>query len=155
MNIEQELSAEVVSHLDLSSFTQVPSGTPIFEVLNIMRDQQVSAVLVNKEEQLAGLFTERDVLTQVADEPSTWKLPVEEMMTASPQTLSPDAAVQEALHLMNAGHYRNVPVVDGNGGIVGVLSQNSIVKFLTDHYPREIYNLPPDPESIPRTREGA
>ena len=73
MNIEQELSAEVVSHLDLSSFTQVPSGTPIFEVLNIMRDQQVSAVLVNKEEQLAGIFTERDVLTQVAHEPSTWK----------------------------------------------------------------------------------
>jgi CBS domain-containing protein len=155
MSIEQDLGAEKVSHLDLTSFSQVSSGTPLLEVLSIMRDKQLSAVLVTEQDRLIGIFTERDVLSRVADEPSTWKLPVDDMMTGSPQTVSPDAMVQEALHLMNAGHYRNVPVVDGDGKVVGNLSQYSIVKFLTDQYPREIYNLPPDPESIPRTREGA
>ena len=155
MSIEQDLSAEKVSHLDLTSFAQVPSGTPILEVLSIMRDQQLSAVLVTEQDRLVGIFTERDVLSRVADEPSTWKLPVDDMMTASPQTVSPDAMVQEALQLMNAGHYRNVPVVDPDGRVVGNLSQYSVVKFLTDQYPREIYNLLPDPEAIPRAREGA
>ena len=155
MSIEQDLSAEKVSHLDLTDFSRVPSGTPILEVLGIMRVQQLSAVLVTEQDRLIGIFTERDVLSRVADEPSTWKLPVDNMMTDSPQTVSPEAIVQEALHLMNAGHYRNVPVVDRDGQVVGNLSQYSIVKFLTDHYPREIYNLPPDPEAIPRTKEGA
>jgi CBS domain-containing protein len=155
MSIERDLSVERVSRLDLSGFAQVSTGTPILEVLDIMRDQRLSAVLVTEEDRLVGIFTERDVLSRVADEASTWKLPVDDMMTFSPQTVSPDALVQEALRLMNAGHYRNVPVVDGDGAIVGNLSQYSIVQFLTDRYPREIYNLPPDPESIPRTPEGA
>ena len=103
MSIEQDLSAEKVSHLDLTSFAQVPSGTPILEVLSIMRDQQLSAVLVTEPDRLVGIFTERDVLSRVADEPSTWKLPADDMMTASPQSVSPDAMVQEALQLMPVG----------------------------------------------------
>ena len=76
-------------------------------------------------------------------------------MTSNPQVLTVDDTVSEALSLMSGGHYRNVPVLSESGQIVGNLSQHAVIRFLTDHFPREIYNLPPDPELIPRTREGA
>jgi CBS domain-containing protein len=155
MGIEQDLRRQPVSRLDLSGFVTVGIWTPVFEVLRLMREEHVNAALVEDDEGLAGIFTERDVLLKVADEPSMWKLPVGRVMTPSPQTVSPDTPIIEALRLMNAGHYRNLPVMDGAGKIVGNLSQYVIVHFLTDRFPLEIYNLPPDPELIPQTKEGA
>lgn len=155
MGIEQDLRRQKVSRLELSGFVTVKVWTPVFEVLRLMREEHVNAVLVEGDEGLAGIFTERDVLLKVADDPSMWKLPVGQVMTPSPQTVSPDTPIIEALRLMNAGHYRNLPVMDGAGKIVGNLSQYVVVHFLTDRFPLEIYNLPPDPELIPQTKEGA
>ena len=56
---------------------------------------------------------------------------------------------------MNAGHYRDVPIVDHYGGIEGNLPQHEIIRFLTDQFPEDIYNLPPDPDRIAQTKEGA
>ena len=76
-------------------------------------------------------------------------------MTVEPETVLPDDPVEKALRMMNAGHYRHVPVLDEEGKIVGTVTHNVLIRFLTDRFPREIYNLPPDPELIPKTREGA
>jgi CBS domain-containing protein len=155
MSIEQDLQTEKIAHLDLTGFAVVQSGTAISTVLQLMRENHISAVLVKSGERLVGIFTERDVLIRVADDFSTWDQPVDSVMTAEPQTVSLDERVGRALRLMNAGHYRNVPVLDASGALVGNLSQHVIIRFLTDRFPREIYNLPPDPEMIPKTREGA
>ncbi len=155
MGIEKDLRRQKVSRLDLSGFVTVRIWTPVFEVLRLMREDHIRSVLVEGDEGLAGIFTERDVLLKVADDPSMWKLPVGRVMTPSPQTVSPDTPIIESLRLMNAGHYRNLPVLDEAGKIVGNLSQYVIIHFLTDRFPQEIYNLPPDPDLIPQTKEGA
>lgn len=33
--------------------------------------------------------------------------------------------------------------------------QLGVIRCLTGRYPRDVYNLPPDPEAIPQTKEGA
>jgi hypothetical protein len=48
-----------------------------------------------------------------------------------------------------------VPILDGEGNVVGNLPQCELIRFLTDQYPREVYNLPPDPDRIATTKEGA
>ena len=125
------------------------------EALVRMRRSRVSAILVQNGNGLIGIFTERDVLLKVADNPSALDQVVDDLMTADPQTVTSDTSVGRALQLMNAGDYRNVPVRDQSGAVIGNLSQHAMITFLTDHFPREIYNLPPDPEMIPTTREGA
>ena len=120
-----------------------------------MREARVNVILVEGAEGgLVGIFTERDVLLKVADS-SKLDTQIESLMTPDPQVLTVEDPVSKALSLMTEGHYRNVPVLGENGEIVGNLSQHAVIRFLTDHFPREIYNLPPDPELIPRTREGA
>lgn len=155
MSFEEDLQAELVSHLDLEDFSRVQRQTPIENVLETMRREHLSAVLIEEDGVLVGIFTERDVLLKVADVPEVWDRPVEAFMTPAPQTLHKDNTVGQALRLMNEGHYRNVPVLDKQGHIAGNLSQKSIIRFLTDRFPRDIYNLPPDPEVVPQTKEGA
>ena len=156
MSIETDLQEENIGRLDLSGYASVQKGTVIREVLDIMRNQRVSAILVEEESgKLAGIFTERDVLNKVVDAPATWNETVETAMTPSPEALRSEEPVGHALRLMNAGHYRNVPILAEDGSVAGNLSQHAIIQFLTDRFPTEIYNLPPDPEIVARTREGA
>ena len=156
MSIETDLQEENIGRLDLSGYASVQKGTVIREVLDIMRNQRVSANFEEDESgKLAGIFTERDVQNKVVDAPATWKETVETAMTPSPETLGCEEPVGHALRLMNAGHYRNVPILAEDGSVAGNLSQHAIIQFLTDRFPTEIYNLPPDPEIVARTREGA
>ena len=156
MSVANDLHTAKISHLDLSSYVLVKPTASVSEVLNRMRENKVSAVLVEGDDgKLAGIFTERDALIKVVDDPSTWARSIDELMTTDPQTVSPEDSVGDALRMMNAGHYRNAPVLDADGSIMGNVEHHTMIRFLTDRFPREIYNLPPDPEQIPRTKEGA
>ena len=156
MSLAQDFETEKIIHLDLSEYAVVKREDSVSEVLDVMRRERVSAVLVEDGQgKLAGIFTERDVLLKVFDDATSLQQPVGSLMTTNPRTVTSEQTVGRALHLMNAGGYRNVPVLDENGGIVGNVSHRILIRFLTDRFPREIYNLPPDPELIPKTREGA
>lgn len=156
MRLVQALQEARISHLDLSGSVRVRPGAAVGDVLARMREARATVALVEDQRQrLVGIFTERDALLKVADDPAALSLAIDKLMTANPRVVSPDDRVGAALHFMNEGHFRNVPVLDAAGRIVGNLSQHAVIRFLTDHFPREVYNLPPDPELISRTREGA
>ncbi len=155
MSVEHDLQVELVSHLDLSRYAAVESSTPVSEVLKVMREQRRNCVLVTDAGRLLGIFTERDVLRKIVDSPNTWSRPIDEFMTPNPDTVRPDDLVARALELMNAGHYRNVPVVDEEGHVVGNVTHYALMTFLCDRFPEEIYNLPPEPDQIPKAPAGA
>ncbi len=156
MSSDLDFQYEKISRLDLTTYATARAGTSIAKTLALMRERRVSAVLVEDEaHRIVGIFTERDVLLKVAGEADAMDQSVDSVMTPQPQTLSPNDTVGHALQLMNKGHYRNVPVLDEDQGVVGNLSQHALITFLTDRYPREIYNLPPESDMIPQTREGA
>lgn len=156
MSSDLDFQHEKIARLDLTDYATAHAGTSISETLALMREHRVSAVLVEDDAQrVIGIFTERDVLLKVAGEASALEYNLDSVMTPRPQTLSPDDTVGHALQLMNKGHYRNVPVLGEDQVVVGNLSQHALTTFLTDRYPREIYNLPPESDMIPQTREGA
>ena len=150
-----DLEGEVVSHLDLSDYAAVGPDQTVAQVLQRMRQEQLSAVLVVDEGKALGIFTERDVLMRVAGAPATWSDPIQQHMTTEPIGVGPGDSLLDAVRRMNEGHFRNLPVLDEEGKPLGNLSQWSVIRYLTDRYPRDVYNLPPDPEAIPQTKEGA
>jgi CBS domain-containing protein len=155
MQIVEKLREVSVSRLDLSGFERCSAQTSVAEVLKLLRTAKVSAVLVVEGDVLIGVFTERDVLIKIAGNPDTWQQPVADFMTRDPQVMQPERSVNEALQLMEDGHYRNVPILDERGHVVGNLPQHEVIRFLTDQFPREVYNLPPDPNRVATTKEGA
>jgi CBS domain-containing protein len=76
-------------------------------------------------------------------------------MSSKPATLPNSATVGDAIRVMSEGGYRHLPVVDEAGRPHGVVAVHGIVRYLVDHFPETVYNLPPDPKSVPRAREGA
>jgi CBS domain-containing protein len=89
---------------------------------HIMQTARIGSVLVVEKDALVGIFTERDALFRVLAgglDPDRTK--VGEVMTADPQTISPDRPLVHALHLMHDGGFRHMPVVE-NGAPVGMVS---------------------------------
>lgn len=153
--IESQLLREPVQSLDLSDFCVVTADTPVRTVIARMRAvHQNCAIVVGQGTQVVGIFTDRDVLKKVVTAPETWDQPVEQVMTVRPQTIMPESPAGAALKMMDEGHYRNVPVVSEQGVLLGNLTHFSILRFLTEHFPQAVYNLPPDPTNFASERDG-
>jgi CBS domain-containing protein len=127
------------------------------QAIETMNREHVGCVLVRVEKRLVGIFTERDVLQQIADSRiDIDSATVESLMTRDPETLTLEDPISYALNRMTIGGFRHVPLVDDQGCPVGIVAMRSICEYLVDLFPREVLNLPPRPGlSISRTREGA
>jgi CBS domain-containing protein len=104
---------------------------------------------------LIGVLTERDVFGRIVGGTIDLNQPVEHLMTTEPKTLDLDDTIRDAIVLMQTGRYRNVPLVDGAGELVGVVRQSDIIKFLAESFPEELLNLPPRPNQRMKEPEGA
>jgi len=136
-----------------------PEAT-IREVMQLLRTQKGSSVLVCDDSGIVGIYTERDALASMnaaasgqADEMLDRQ--VTEVMTAKPVSVSTSTTVGDAIKQMSDGGYRNLPMIDEKNQPQGVIAVHGIVHYLVDHFPSTIYNLPPDPRSAPSQREGA
>ncbi|MCB0065267.1 MAG: CBS domain-containing protein, partial [Caldilineaceae bacterium] len=151
MTLESELRAEKVIHLDLSGFSTASAETPVHAVVARMRAEKHNVCLITADhDKLVGIFTDRDILTKVVDQPDVLTEPISNVMTPNPVTVTTDMSAADALRLMQRGHFRNLPVLDGAGKILGDMTHQSILDYLAARYPIEVLNLPPDPERFPR-----
>lgn len=142
--------------LELAPVVSVAPSATVAEAVQTMVTRRVGCLLVTENEELVGLFSERDVLTKVAAAAGTMdQAPISELMTKSPDTLSFDSPLVFALHRMSVGGYRHVPLLDAQKRPVAVVSMRDIVEHLVALYPNEVLNLPPEPEQVRwRGREG-
>ena len=56
--------------------------------------------------------------------------------------------------LMGEHRFYHIPLVDDRGELVNVISVRTLIRFLSEFYPTEVYNLPPRPDQVMRTPEG-
>ena len=80
--------------------------------------------------------------------------PVDAVMTGRPITVAPDLSAAEALWLMDDHHFRNLPVVDQQGQILGDMTYAAIIHYLAARYPVEVLNRPLRPEQYSDEAEG-
>ncbi len=160
-SVEAVLKESRLRFLRKSSPVVLPSDTSVGEVIRRLQGSQDGAALITESDgRLAGIFTERDYLDKiaVADKRArsrqSFDTPIERLMTRSPRTLTPDHTVGDAIQLMTQGGYRHIPVVEPDGRIYGLVSASDAVAFIAEHFPAEVFNLPPRFHQPIRTREG-
>jgi CBS domain-containing protein len=137
----------------------VRPGTSLAECLAAIRRTGTgdSVFVVDDSGRLAGVLTERDIFARLAGEdvaPIDLGQPVETLMTAKPHHLHLDETVREAIALMQTGRYRNVPILDDDDTLQGVIRPQDILKYLAESFPEELLNLPPRPHQTMRRAEG-
>jgi len=111
--------------MERKKFLTAPPDTTVSSAARLMASKNVGAVLVVEREELAGIFSERDVVFRVIAkglDPKTTLLA--EVMTAEPKTLEPGKSYGHALLLMQENGFRHVPVVE-NGRPIGIVSSRN------------------------------
>lgn len=97
--------------------------TTVRDACRLMTEKAIGAVLVVENNQIAGIFTERDALNKILStgrDPDVTQLA--DVMVRDPQTITADKPLAYALYLMSDGGFRHVPVVDADGTPLGMVS---------------------------------
>lgn len=105
----------------------VPPTATVLEALKEMAAKGIGAILVMDEDEVLGIFSERDYARSVVLKGKSEDTPVTEVMTEEIYFVSPDQTTEECLAQMTDKHIRHLPVVD-NGKTIGVISIGDLVK---------------------------
>ena len=89
-----------------------------------------SVVVDGPDGKMAGIFTERDLLMRVVNEgldPKTTR--VGDVITRELRTATPDDDVFDWLRVMSNERFRRLPIVDGNGDVIAIMTQGDFVSY--------------------------
>lgn len=125
------------------------------EALDLMHAEKAGYIVItDSHSKVVGMFTEREVLMNVLQKGVSLSEPVEKYMRKDVHTLSKTDSLQAAIDAMATFGIRHVPLVDEFGQVCGILSIRTIVTFLAELFPTEVFNLPPRANQIHETVEG-
>jgi CBS domain-containing protein len=156
MDFRSYLETERIGSVDYRPPVWVAPTATVAEAISTMRRHAVGCVLVVDHGKLAGIVTERDVMHKVLSSGAavTSRDPVTKLMTADPVVVRTRDPLGLLFRRLYEGGFRHLPVVDDHGGLLGTLSIQRVVRFLADHFPEAVYNLPPVPARF-GARDGA
>jgi CBS domain-containing protein len=126
----------LVRHAMTAAPGTASADAPVTEVAALMRDLDVGAIPVAEGDRLLGLVTDRDLVVRVLAE--RWdpaNVPVGEVATQSPVTVTADMQLSEARDLMAQHQVRRLPVMKGDE-LVGILSLGDVA--MADASPRAV-----------------
>ena len=111
-----------------SAVVSITPNTSVFDALKVMREKNIGAVLVMEEEELLGIFSERDYARKVILAGRSSKTTeVQELMTSKVYCIDPSRTIQDVMELMNDHGFRHVPVME-NEKVIGVLSSGDVMR---------------------------
>lgn len=93
----------------------------VYELAVLMKQFDIGFIPIVDGKKLIGVVTDRDLVVRGYADKNPGSTAVEEVMTKHLETISPEAAIEEAAQRMAACQIRRLPVVDG-GELVGVVS---------------------------------
>lgn len=92
----------------------VDASRTVLEAARYMMEHNVGAVPVLRNGELAGIFSERDIMNRVVAVGRTpGTTPVAEVMTPNPRSVAADESVEECLFIMREFGFRHLPIVEG------------------------------------------
>lgn len=122
--------------------TRVPPDETICATVQAMvRDRTGAAAVMNPDGTLAGIFTERDLMTRVVAlhrDPETTA--VGDAMTTQPVTITSDTSLEQALEIMVSNHFRHLPIVDGDE-VMGMATVRRVLKHKLDEGKEELESV--------------
>ncbi|MFP5252505.1 MAG: CBS domain-containing protein [Actinomycetes bacterium] len=119
--------SEVLANKPIKDVITVAPDATVRELVGLLAQHNVGALVVCEGERLAGIVSERDVVRRLQEDESVLDRPVESIMTSDVQTCSPDMRVNDLMQVMTTGRFRHMPVLD-DGRLVGIVSIGDVVK---------------------------
>lgn len=99
------------------------------EAAELMEDKLVSSLLITRDGALKGIITDRDLRGRVVARGLDITLPVSEVMTPNPRTVSSDTLAFEAMIIMAEMRIHHIPIVD-EGQLTGIVTTADVMRLL-------------------------
>nr|BAL56549.1 inosine monophosphate dehydrogenase [uncultured Bacteroidetes bacterium] len=106
----------------------LPPGAPVREAFQLMADHRIGGIpIVEKDRRLGGILTNRDIRFAVPDD-----TPVSAYMTPAPLVVAPEGTgLDEAEAILRKHKVEKLPIVDGAGRLVGLITYKDILRRRT------------------------
>ncbi|MBC7652917.1 MAG: CBS domain-containing protein [Oligoflexus sp.] len=131
---------QILSQKEGRLITIMPESM-VYEALEIMNSYNISAIMIVDNDQLMGIFTERDYARKVVLKgKSSKEVKINDVMTPNPKTISPKDSLDHCMKLMTDMHIRHLPV-EIDGKLSGMISIGDLVKYIIEDQKQTIKNL--------------
>jgi PAS domain S-box-containing protein len=112
----------------------VPPNMLVTEAIALMNQQQSSVTLVVEQQQLLGIFTERDVVRVIASTMVLEQVAIAQVMTCQLITLPVTQAqdIFQVLSVLRQHQICHLPIVDDWGQVIGVVTTQKLGEFFVE-----------------------
>lgn len=101
--------------------------TSVEDVAKIMGEKSIGSVIITRNEEPIGIFTERDLLTKFLAEDKSLKVAVSKACSSPLITAPIDSSIHNAAAIMTSKHIKRLPIVKDNK-LIGILSARDLVE---------------------------
>ncbi len=105
-------------------------ATPLSEIVRAMRMKRHSCVVITEFHKPIGIITERDIVKHFSElirKGSDYDPPATFLMSSPPVTVEAKTTLFEALVVARSHGIRHLPVTDGEGQMIGLVTQTDLV----------------------------
>ena len=125
----------------IQNIHSVSPQSTVRQALELMADKNIGALLVLEENQLVGMFSERDYARKVVLKgKSSVDTQVQDIMTTEVICVKVNQTFTECMQTMTDHHIRHLPVMDEQK-VIGLISIGDVVKVILQEHTRTIEEL--------------
>lgn len=125
--------SDTISRFMTTNPISVFANDKIKDVIHVMTNNRIGCVLVKEGDNMVGIFSERDVLFNcVLENSEILETPVKNIMTANVVSVQVSDGYYQAYSKMKAGHFRHLPVFDGEK-LAGIISIRDLIDHIEGH----------------------
>jgi CBS domain-containing protein len=122
--------AKLLADKSQSNVWSVAPESLVLDALLLMKDKKIGAVVVLTNNELVGIFSERDYARKgIIEGRSAKTTTIAEIMTPKVFTVDKSTNIQECMQIFSEKKFRHLPVVDDNK-VIGILSIGDIVSSI-------------------------
>lgn len=119
----------------------VTSNTTVFDAIKLMSEKNIGALPVVDNNQLSGIFSERDYARKIILQNRTSQdTLISEIMTSVVITITPQDSIEHCMETMSSKKIRHLPVIE-NDQVVGIISIGDVVTAIIQSQKETINHL--------------
>ena len=132
--------ADILKTKGSNVFSVLPDSS-VYDALKIMGEKNIGALMVIENDELKGIFSERDYARKVVLVNRTSRdTKISEIMTANVITISPSDTIDHCMEQMSQKRIRHLPVAL-DGKITGIISISDVVTAIIQMQKETISHL--------------